>query len=177
VKILIFACLFLVACERDPSLDEPPADARPTTPDTDATPTDAGPVTRPGAGPLDPDEVIDCETTSYYQASLDAVGRETTRTYPGRAIWSGTALPQAAWTCGETPYEPLNCYGNTETCAIRGAEYAWRTKCLQSIWQVDIEGRFYVYCGTRVQHDPDGDGVFEDAYPGLFTRQHVAVVY
>lgn len=170
------------ACERA-NLSGDQYDAGPVQPPDDGgSAIDSGAGTdartpRPGAGPLDPDLTIDCVTSSYYQVALDRdTGRETSRSYPGRAVWQESELPTDSWVCSEIPYEPVSCYFGTETCAIRGSESQWQTICIRALWQVSIDGTFYVQCGGRSESDPDGDGIFEDPYPGLYRDSYLAII-
>lgn len=173
---LVLSLLIAPACERA----NPPDDAS-VLPTNDAglatdggTTTDARP-SRPGAGPLDPDLTIDCEETTTVITKDPATGRVTGRTGYTTAAWSEGSLPGSSWTCFSDPINYMSCNDRPATeCELLGP--ALQVQCLPANWNVGLDGANFVICGFWSETDPDGDGVFEQAYPYDARGAHVAII-
>jgi hypothetical protein len=172
---LVLSLLVAPACERAKSTND--ASVQPHDDASSAMdggiPADAR-TSRPGAGPLDPDQMIPCEPTITRLTKNPATGNITQRTSYLTADWPETNIPYQSWTCTEKPFNFLDCLGQTEQqCEIVGS---LQTVCYEAIWRVAPDGTLFVYCTLETESDPDEDGVFENPSRDLYGRHYVAIV-
>jgi hypothetical protein len=172
MRSLSLFLLLVVACERDQEADLVVSDSGSTTVDGRSFETDAGSISRPGAGPLDPDQTFDCVS---FTIEFRQDGRLYARYVFGFVPWTGAELPRDAWLCFETPYDvvPATCAPPVE-CSFSG-ERPPLQKCTPASWHTTPDGSYFASCYTTFEADSNGDGLLDQGV--TFGRQHVAVVY
>jgi hypothetical protein len=175
LTVSLILSLLAPACERA----NPPGaqhDAGPVQPFDDAglAVPDAR-MPRPGAGPLDPDQMIECDRESFILSKNPTTGRVIGRSGYVAATWPEKELPQFAWICTPEAISFLTCgtLGPAE-CELVGPILEY--KCVNTTWYVDDNGGHFAYCGYWAETDQDEDGVFEPSYPQDYRNAYLAII-